>query len=121
MNQPQTPKCPDVKRLGELTKLLRDEITPPGSEIEEQWNKITSEVIDALQWLETFLSNRRLYHKKQQIKRQVMKRLLEERTDEINKLTDEALFTHVSNQEPEDDDLITVLDNLTEEEKNHVR
>jgi hypothetical protein len=102
------PKCPQINRLRSLTSWLqsivdhypdRDQfISKDGAEME---------VIAALEWLTTFLENRNLYHKRQQLKNKHLMRLAKEHglfDESTKKLVDAELFDHVANQGDSDED-----------------
>lgn len=87
------PRCPDPLVLRKLINNLGGE------------DASTLEIINALDWLATHLENRNLYHKKQTIKNKIRKSLLEQHNllEQVDKLTDTALFNHVSEQPPDAD------------------
>lgn len=66
--------CPAVEDLTHLIAYHK-EFTDQVEDVDLERNKQT---IHALDWLRTFLLNRRNYQRKQQVKRQVMQRLITE-------------------------------------------
>jgi hypothetical protein len=89
------PPCPKPPRVRELIELV-------GAD-EPLSNLATTDLIDALDWLATSLENRALYHKKQNIKNNVLRKLANEYglLDQANIITDETLHHLVSNQQPD--------------------
>lgn len=66
--------CPAVEDLSGIIAYHRENLPLVEGEDEE---KIAA-TIDSLEWLKTFLLNRRNYQRKQQVKRKVMMRLITE-------------------------------------------
>ena len=83
------PACPKVERLEELmelvTDLKSDNFTP-------ERNEEIQEVVEALDWLHTSLSNRKSYHQKRQAEQKALmetaKKLLSK--DELDAITKQA-------------------------------
>ena len=83
------PACPKVERLEELmelvTDLKSDNFTP-------ERNEEIQEVVEALDWLHTSLTNRKSYHQKRQAEQKALmetaKKLLSK--DELDAITKQA-------------------------------
>lgn len=93
------PPCPKPERLRTLAEVIESDRELTAVE--------NADLLDALDWLATSLENRNLYHKKQVIKNKIIRSLARDYglDDEVNKLTDDALHTFVSNQKPEGDEI----------------
>ena len=104
-NNNNSPKCPNPARIREL--MTRTELCAL-----EDPEKEFAEVINALDWLATFLENRSIHHKFQQLKNKAFKRLCLERGlgEEAEKEANDQLFNVVANQQP-DLDQIEELEN----------
>lgn len=90
----RAPQCPKPERLGELIYLLsKDPATAAPEEVE---------ALEALEWLQNFLESRSFYHRKQQLKQQIRRRLLQEKVgdveDEVSKLAQTAAEDEVINR-----------------------
>lgn len=74
--------CPEVERLQVLVKQLRDNdlavCSMQGVDSFDLDMEKEEEIVNALEWLKDFLLNRRNYQRKQQIKKKVMQRLINE-------------------------------------------
>ena len=100
-NNGTAPKCPSVKRLREISEKTNSWL------IEMSENELAGEVTNALEWLATFLENRNLYHKRQQLKNKHLMRLAKEHglfDESAKKQVDAELFNHVANQQGEEDE-----------------
>jgi hypothetical protein len=104
------PTCPKPERLRELIEVV--------GECSELKAKDEVDLIDALDWLATSLSNRSLYHKRQQIKTKIMKEKMVELGlgPEIDKLSKDATFNHVVDEMPTRQELTDFINNQKEEE-----
>lgn len=104
------PPCPKVERLEELMEFLTEEkdsehfgVTEQGLGQAEKRNAQLQEVVEALDWLHTSLSNRKVYQKKQQIKKKVWlglaKQLLSpEEQKQVNEQTEKELQEVIANE-----------------------
>lgn len=98
-----TQKCPDAERLMHLISQTAKtfQITAGEAVDQEEADDLLREGIEvaqALEWLHTFLINRRGYQRKQQLKRKIMEGLLAEHglTDELRVMTDKNLSDHLT-------------------------
>jgi hypothetical protein len=88
------PTCPKVEQLEELmeyvTSLKTD--SPPSNQEESDHNDKMQETVEALDWLHTMLSNRKMYHAKRQAEQKIFmqtaKKFLGE--DEIKAIQEQA-------------------------------
>ena len=97
------PTCPKTDRLEELIDFMTDEkMSLEGvTDIEERdrrlgFNETAQEVIEALDWLHTMLSNRKTYQKRQQHERKLVyetakKVLSPEEFNQIRRLAEERM------------------------------
>jgi hypothetical protein len=94
------PPCPKPPRIRELIELVGENVVLSAND--------EHDLIDALDWLATSLENRTLYHKRQQIKNKVLRQLAHEYgiDDQANILTNDTLHAHVSNQPPDEGDVL---------------
>lgn len=93
------PKAPKVERLEELIDYLtsvkqdgREGDQDVSVEIRTKFNNTIQEVIEALDWTHTMLSNRAGYQKKQQTKRKILEQWAKENlsADELLELDRQA-------------------------------
>lgn len=92
----KAPRCPDPRRLRSLV----ENYTPAMLEIANG-----DDIVQALEWLATYLENRNLYHKRQQLKNKIFKQLCIERGlgEQAEKLAKDATFDFISKQQPDDE------------------
>lgn len=88
------PACPKVDRLEELMDYATaQKLEPPDVEADVDHNNILQEIVEALDWLHTMLSNRKTYHKKRQLiqnaRLDVAKKLLS--ADELKQIDADVL------------------------------
>jgi hypothetical protein len=93
------PKCPNAKRLETLSRKV-DEVHHLNLDESE-----VNDIVDALDWLATFLENRALYHKKIALKNKILIQLALERGlgDEATKLANDEVFNVVANEPPDEE------------------
>lgn len=105
------PPCPQLERLEELMELVttykRDPEEPDLDYTERSIrvarNEELQEVVEALDWLHTSLSNRKTYQKKQQIKKKVYLKLAREvlskqELEQVEKDVEKQLAEVVANE-----------------------
>ena len=82
-----TLRCPDPARLRQLLAT----------------GSFDGEIENVLEWLATHLENRNLYHKKQNLKNRILREKMKELnlSDEVEKLTNDAVFNTVADQDPD--------------------
>jgi hypothetical protein len=82
--------CPEVESIQPLIKRL---MSAPVEENDENARVIENDDLEsavlALDWLQTFLLNRRNYQRKQQIKKKIMQRIITEH--DLNSVLDENI------------------------------
>ncbi len=101
---PVTPsKSPQPPRLRQLIQQVHALELEPAS---------AADIVGALDWLATFLENRSLYHRKQQLKNKIFKQLCAEHglIESAEKLANTAEFDEVANQQPDINDLAELLE-----------
>jgi hypothetical protein len=97
---PNAPVCPSADELLQLISFVED-VKKFDEEADYQLG--CAKVVIALEWLETFLSNRKLYHKKVQLKNKIIRHMLEEQigpldqSEDLKHATNAALEDHVVN------------------------
>lgn len=93
---PRTPKIDDINRALTFVQSLED-------------NDEAENVYCILDWALTYLDNRRLYHKRMQLKQKIAMRLLKESFNgdlkdlesQAGAIAEKELFDHVANQPPD--------------------
>lgn len=98
--KPQGPQCPSIKQIESAMDW-----------VQTFDNDEANNANQCLDWLLTFLDNRRIYHKKHQLQNKYVRQLLKEKLGEemqdvktaAAKLADNEVFNSIANEEPDSD------------------
>jgi|SRR5271166_3793374 len=105
-NHQSAPKCPQAKRLRELSREMIDGNGDAYDDYDPTTGQ-TEEIANAINWLATFLEDRQLYHKRQQLKNKHLLRLAREHgllDNDVKRVVEAELVDHILDQQPNDED-----------------